>query len=236
MAARAFNRLLLTGLALLTLAGPAPGALASGPASADWALLHAAQEGMTAQVEERLRHGAPIEARDGKGRTPLILAARRNRVDTAALLLARGANAEATDIQGHTAATWAVRMRHLTMLHTILGHLKGTPAFSRQAHLAAAAAADMGDAALEQRIRAHYPESAKTPAPGAAGRPTPTPVPTPTPTLPPAPRAGVPAGSLLMWPRPTRAPKAAEGGRPAADSPAGGVPTPRPPGPPGPTP
>lgn len=234
MAPLPLNRIVTVLLLLGTWAGPS--AWAAEPAAADWALLHAAQEGMTAQVEERLRHGAPVDSRDAKGRTPLILAARRNRLDTAVLLLTRGANAEATDCQGHTAATWAVRQRHLTMLHTILGHLRGTPAFARQAHLAAVAAADQGDASLEQAIRGHYPESRKTPAPADAGRPTPTPAPTPTPSLPPAPRMGVPAGSLLMWPRPTRAPKAAESTRSAPDSPPGGVPTPRPPGPPAPGP
>lgn len=202
------------------------------PASADWALLHAAQEGMTAQVEDRLRNGAPLEARDAKGRTPLILAARRNRLETVAMLLTRGANAEAADCQGHTAVTWAVRQRHLTMVHTILGHLRGTPAFSRQAHLAVAAATDLGDATLAQALRGQYPESARTPAPGAAARPSPTPAPTATPKLPPRLPAGVPADSLLMWPRPTRAPKAAESSRPGTDSPPGGVATARPAGPP----
>ncbi|MEB3222359.1 MAG: ankyrin repeat domain-containing protein [Candidatus Sericytochromatia bacterium] len=196
---RPAHRLLAAFLAAsVCLAGPAR-AEARG---SDEVLLQAAQEGMVALLEERLGAGAPIDSRDPKGRTPLMLAVRRNHAEAAALLLARGADPEATDCQGHTAATWAVRLRHVTLLHAILARLRGKPAYARQVRLAAAAAAEVGDHALEQTIRSQYADAA--PPPGA-----------PTPAV---------SATPPMWPRPTRPPRASEAGAGRVVAPPGGEP------------
>lgn len=58
-------------------------------------LLYAACCGDSQRVRELLEQGVPVDSRDGRGRTPLILAARNECVDTVALLLAAGADATA---------------------------------------------------------------------------------------------------------------------------------------------
>ena len=58
-------------------------------------LLYAACCGDTQRVRELLEQGVPVDSRDGKGRTPLMLAAWNECVDTVALLLAAGADSAA---------------------------------------------------------------------------------------------------------------------------------------------
>ncbi len=58
-------------------------------------LLYAACCGDTQRVRELLEQGVPVDSRDGRGRTPLMLAVRNDCVDTVALLLAAGADATA---------------------------------------------------------------------------------------------------------------------------------------------
>ena len=58
-------------------------------------LLYAACCGDTQRVRELLEQGVPVDSRDGRGRTSLMLAVRNDCVDTVALLLAAGADATA---------------------------------------------------------------------------------------------------------------------------------------------
>ena len=58
-------------------------------------LLYAACCGDTQRVRELLEQGVPVDSRDGRGRTPLMLAVRNDCVDTVALLLAAGSDATA---------------------------------------------------------------------------------------------------------------------------------------------
>lgn len=58
-------------------------------------LLYAAWCGDAARVGELLSAGAPVDVRDGKGRTPLMLAAGNNAVESVRLLLAAGADTAA---------------------------------------------------------------------------------------------------------------------------------------------
>ncbi len=58
-------------------------------------LLYASCCGDTQRVRELLELGVPVDSRDGRGRTPLMLAVRNDCVDTVALLLAAGADATA---------------------------------------------------------------------------------------------------------------------------------------------
>jgi len=66
-------------------------------------LLSAAAAGKTPEVQALLEKGAPLEAQDKKGRTPLMLAAQHGHAETVRLLLAKGARAGARDTSGFTA-------------------------------------------------------------------------------------------------------------------------------------
>ena len=63
----------------------------------------AAREGRTDVVEALLDAGAPIDARDDRGYTALILAAYSGRAELARRLIARGADVCAGDARGNTA-------------------------------------------------------------------------------------------------------------------------------------
>jgi ankyrin repeat protein len=63
-------------------------------------------------VELALARGADLEARDGEGRTPLMVAAAAGDHDTVALFLERGARADARDNDGATALHHAARGGH----------------------------------------------------------------------------------------------------------------------------
>ncbi|MFW5472432.1 ankyrin repeat domain-containing protein [Knoellia sp. CPCC 206450] len=67
------------------------------PADADAALLRAAAAGDADAAALALRAGADIEARDGQGRTALLLAATHDHVEVARLLAAMGASPDALD-------------------------------------------------------------------------------------------------------------------------------------------
>jgi hypothetical protein len=71
-------------------------------------LLSAAADGKNPEVESLLGKGAPVEAHDKRGRTPLMLAAQHGYADTVKLLLAKGARADARDKEGYTAYGLAV--------------------------------------------------------------------------------------------------------------------------------
>ncbi|MBC7804540.1 MAG: ankyrin repeat domain-containing protein [Akkermansiaceae bacterium] len=66
------------------------------PTASDAEALHiAASRGDAAQVVRLLESGADVEARDARGRTPLLVAAREGRADAARLLLEAGAAVDA---------------------------------------------------------------------------------------------------------------------------------------------
>jgi hypothetical protein len=62
----------------------------------------AVARGDVAQTALLLDQGAVIDARDGAGRTPLMLAVIQSRLEIVRLLLARGADPNAADNNGHT--------------------------------------------------------------------------------------------------------------------------------------
>lgn len=63
----------------------------------DQALLTAASKGETVTVQRLLKEGASIDARDGSGRTALLVATRANKIDAARALIAAGADVNAKD-------------------------------------------------------------------------------------------------------------------------------------------
>ena len=81
---------------------------------------HAAGLGYTSIVHLLLDAGADIEYRDGKGRTPLVLAAESNHLNLSRLLIARGADLLSCGIflrmPSHTPIFWAIVHKNPEML------------------------------------------------------------------------------------------------------------------------
>ncbi|MBQ7544826.1 MAG: ankyrin repeat domain-containing protein [Synergistaceae bacterium] len=73
------------------------------PAMSDEEFLELCQSGDAEAVEEALRHGANVNARDDEGETALMRAALNGHADAAEVLLSHGAKADARDDQGKTA-------------------------------------------------------------------------------------------------------------------------------------
>lgn len=105
------------------------------PSDPDAALLEAARAGDADRAASALRAGADLEARDSRGRTPLLLAAAADHLAVARLLLALGASVNAVDDQADTpvlvtGVSGSAAMLELMMVHgpdfTILNRFGGT--------------------------------------------------------------------------------------------------------------
>ena len=71
-----------------------------------------ANAGLIDRVTELLDNGAPLEARDSAGMTPLILAARHGRIALINLLIQRGASLTAQDSSSMTALDHALQQKN----------------------------------------------------------------------------------------------------------------------------
>ena len=91
----------------------------SASASASQRLLTAVANGALEAARQALKDGAPVNAPDAAGQTPLMLAARRGDEAMLRLLLAMGADPTRTDAAGLTAAEHARRAGH-EMLRPLL--------------------------------------------------------------------------------------------------------------------
>jgi len=83
------------------------------------------QEGSTRVAESLIARGAQIdhpEADHGHGRTALIWAARKNRINHANLLLEHGAKVNGADSDGRTPLMYAVAAGHATIAELLLKH------------------------------------------------------------------------------------------------------------------
>jgi len=88
-------------------------AASSGPdTSLPQSLQEAAGAGRAPEVESLVSQGIPIDARDGAGRTALMLAAMNGQTDTVQKLLALGANPALVDREGLNAAGHARQRGH----------------------------------------------------------------------------------------------------------------------------
>ena len=94
--------LLLCLLALVT-----PACTATPRAEADAQLRDAARRGDAEAVREAITQGADLEARDGQGRTALLLATHGNNVDAARELIEAGADVNAKDALQDSAYLYA---------------------------------------------------------------------------------------------------------------------------------
>ena len=88
-------------------------AAGSGPGTAlPHDLQEAARAGRAPEVESLVSQGIPIDARDGAGRTALMLAAMNGQTDTVQKLLALGANPALVDREGLNVAGHARQRGH----------------------------------------------------------------------------------------------------------------------------
>jgi len=60
-----------------------------------------------AKIQDLIKRGADVEAKNNKGLTPLHFASRDNHIEIAKLLLERGADVEAKNNKGQTPLYWA---------------------------------------------------------------------------------------------------------------------------------
>lgn len=91
-------------------------------AEAERVLLAAAREGDSEVVEGLVRAGTPVNPRDDRGFTPLILAAYHGHTQAVTALLAGGADACAGDTRGNTALMGAAFRGHLDVVRLLLSH------------------------------------------------------------------------------------------------------------------
>lgn len=116
---RAMLRLALAApLAGSAMAGGAP-ASATGPGEL---LRHAAELGDADAVARLIGIGAPLEARDSQGRTPLMLATRANHVEAARILIQSGADVNAKDAIADSPYLYAAAAGRLEILRLCLHH------------------------------------------------------------------------------------------------------------------
>jgi ankyrin repeat protein len=111
-------------LTLLMLVLISPAAAQVPPSAADlqsYKGLHAAAaKGDAAQIQQLVKAGAPIDASDGNGRTPLHVAIFRHHGDAARKLVQLGADANALDAQRYDIVTIASVANDLPMLKLAL--------------------------------------------------------------------------------------------------------------------
>jgi ankyrin repeat protein len=118
------RRARVLGLALAVLGSAAPSAAQVAPGAAEWAAyegLHgAAARGDVAEIARLAAMGAALDARDGHGRTPLMLAAYRRDLLTARALITARASLDALDRDRYDAVTIAAVLDDAPMLRLLV--------------------------------------------------------------------------------------------------------------------
>lgn len=83
-------------------------------------LFNAASEGDAGMVKALLEKGADVNARNGEGDTPLILAARNGHAETVSALLESEADPDMTDAAGDTAIIIASTRGHIDTVKALI--------------------------------------------------------------------------------------------------------------------
>ena len=103
------KHLLLTTIAAVVLVG-------CGNPEADRALIDASREGNIEAVKQHLAAGTDVNAKDNRGRTPLLWAAFTDRMEIAELLIAKGADVNAKSKEGKTPLDRAINKETADLL------------------------------------------------------------------------------------------------------------------------
>lgn len=115
-----FKRIAITGsFALTTLTSAVP---AADGGALEGRLRSAADRGDAGEVRTLLERGAPIDSRDGQGRTALLLATHGNHVEAARVLIDAGADVNAKDAIQDSPYLYAGARGHLDILRMTLAH------------------------------------------------------------------------------------------------------------------
>ncbi|MCW5690470.1 MAG: ankyrin repeat domain-containing protein [Pseudolabrys sp.] len=148
-------------IALALAASPALAQVQPGPADiAAYRGLHAAAAaGDAAAIDKLVKDGAPLEARDSGGRTPLHVAVHLKKADAARALIRLGADANALDAQAYDIVTIAAVADDVAMLKLSLeAGCKATNITSPYHGTALIAAAHLGhDEVVRMLIAAKAP-------------------------------------------------------------------------------
>jgi len=142
-----FSRFACCLFALLTLMVPSSAQTPPGPAELQaYRGLHAAAaKGDVAEIEKLVKSGAPIDARDGRARTPLHVAAFMQKPEAARALLRLGADANALEAQKYDIVTIAAVADDVPLLKVALeGGCKASNITSPYYGTALIAAAHLG--------------------------------------------------------------------------------------------
>jgi general secretion pathway protein A len=118
------------------------------------ALLDAAEAGNLTEARALLAGGAPPEARDAAGMTPLMSAVIHGHGAVAGLLLERGADVNARDDSGVTALMLAANNNRTALLQTLLGRGANVNARTRTGWTALTYAAWKGHVGVARRLLA----------------------------------------------------------------------------------
>lgn len=124
------------------------------PAEPDAALLRAASSGDADAAAVALRSGARLETRDGRGRTPLLIAAGLDHLEVARVLLALGADPDARDARSDT--PWLVTgvTGSVAMADLLLDHHPDLTIRNRFGGLSIIPAAERGHVEYVRRVAA----------------------------------------------------------------------------------
>ena len=115
-------------------------------------LLRHARNGSVVAAEAALRDGARLEVRDGRGRTPLLLAATYDRVRMARMLVARGADVNAVDDRRDTPFLVTGVTGSVAMLDALLPGDPDTRLTNRFGGVAVIPASERGHAAYVRAV------------------------------------------------------------------------------------
>jgi ankyrin repeat protein len=118
-------------------------------------LIASAERGDTAAVQQQLQDGANINARDGRGRTPVMAATHGNRVDTVAALIQAGADVNIRDNRLDNPFLYAGAEGLLDILKLTIAAKADTKLTNRFGGTALIPAAERGHVAVVEELLAN---------------------------------------------------------------------------------